>query len=458
MENNLFNYPQKINLINKSFFLENNSINNYNQNTCLCQCECHKNNNISYNSNKKKIQIKKLNNNFFNLKLNQEILHKQISKDIIKNAKKEYQYNQISVTNNEETKNKNFDMNDFNIFINDLHKIRNAKPKNRKKKIQKSMSFKGVNINRNNMINNNKKIIYKNLNLNYYDNENENFFAFDNKKIKKNLSIDNKNIVYNNDINNQNNLYNPNNFTKRTCQIFSNNYIGNNLFNENRKRRNNKIKENDIFANNNIHNHKSVQINSLNNNLINPINYNENLNSYYNDNYCQKTNYIYKEKCNTNENNRINPLGNIVDNFVTMLKDKTEQRNKLTKSIGTKSQNYWYNKYNEDIMIKKRKLEDMCLSNNNKYKRRGFSNENNRKIEKEKNYLLKRNKNNMREMRAIYKQNNNILYDNFSFSNNEYFNNQASSAKNKKVNIIHNLIEENNHLNRHIKNKSENIN
>ena len=458
MENNLFNYPQKINLINKSFFLENNSINNYNQNTCLCQCECHKNNNISYNSNKKKIQIKKLNNNFFNLKLNQEILHKQISKDIIKNAKKEYQYNQISVTNNEETKNKNFDMNDFNIFINDLHKIRNAKPKNRKKKIQKSMSFKGVNINRNNMINNNKKIIYKNLNLNYYDNENENFFAFDNKKIKKNLSIDNKNIIYNNDINNQNNLYNPNNFTKRTCQIFSNNYIGNNLFNENRKRRNNKIKENDIFANNNIHNHKSVQINSLNNNLINPINYNENLNSYYNDNYCQKTNYIYKEKCNTNENNRINPLGNIVDNFVTMLKDKTEQRNKLTKSIGTKSQNYWYNKYNEDIMIKKRKLEDMCLSNNNKYKRRGFSNENNRKIEKEKNYLLKRNKNNMREMRAIYKQNNNILYDNFSFSNNEYFNNQASSAKNKKVNIIHNLIEENNHLNRHIKNKSENIN
>ena len=195
MENNLFNYPKKINLINKSFFLENNSINNYNQNTCLCQCECHKNNNISYNSNEKKIQVKKLNNNFFNLKLNQEILHKQISKDIIKNAKKEYQYNRISVTNNEETKNKNFDMNDFNIFINDLHKIRNAKPKNRKKKIQKSMSFKGVNINRNNMINNNKKIIYKNLNLNYYDNENENFFAFDNKKIKKKLSILIKKII-----------------------------------------------------------------------------------------------------------------------------------------------------------------------------------------------------------------------------------------------------------------------
>ena len=455
MENNLFNFTQKINLINKSFFLDSNCISNYNQNKCFCQCECHKTNNISYNSNKNRIQIKKLNNNFINLKLNhQEILHKHISKDIITNTKSEYQYNRISATNNEEAKDKNFNMNDFSLFINDLHKIRNAKPKNKEKKIQKSMSFKGVNINRNNMIRNDKKIVYKNLNLNYYDNENENYFAFDNKKIKKNLSIDNKNIAYNNDTNNKNNLYNPNNFTKRTCQIFSNNYIGNNLFNENRKRRNNKNRDNDLYINNNIHNHKSVQIN----NSISPINYNENLNLYYNDNYCQKTNYIYKEKCNTNENNRISPLEHIVDNFVTMLKDKNEQRNKLTKSIGTKSQNYWYNKYNEDIMIKKRKLEDMCLSNNNKYKKRGFSNEDNRKIEKkEKNYLLKRNKNNMREMRAIYKPKNDILYDNFSVNNNEYFNKQSSSVKNKKVNIIPNLIDENNHLNRHIQNKIVNI-
>ena len=465
MENNLFNFPHKINLINKSFFLENNSINNYNQNTCFCQCECHKNNNISYNSNKNKIQIKKLSNNFFNLKLNQEITHKQISKEIIKDTKNEFNYNRVSSTNNEEpnknniTKNNNFDINDFNMFVNDLHKLKNINQKNKKKKIQKSMSFKGININRNNIINNNKKIVYKNLNLNYYDNENENDIAFDNKKIKKNFSIDNKNIIFNNDLNNKTNYYNPNNISKRTHQIFSENYVGNNLFNENRKRRNKKIKENDLFSNNNIYNNKSIKINELNNNKNSNI-CKENSNSCYNDNYYQKTNYIFKEKCNTNENKKMNPLGHIVDNFVIMLKDKNGHRNKLAKSIGTKSQNYWYNKYNEDIMNKKRKLEDMCLSNNNNYKRKGNSNENNRKIieKKDNNILNKRNnKNKMKEMRAIYKQKNNILYDNFSFSNNEYYNNQASSVKEKKLNIIHNLIDENNHLNKHNKNKSENI-
>ena len=130
MENNLYTFPHKINLINKSFFLDNNLANTYNQNSCICNCECHKNN-ISYNSNKSKIQIKKLNNNFFNLKLNQEILHKPINKEI-KQTKRELPFNRVN------------DKNDFNFFVDDLHKMKNNKYQNKNKKIKKSMSFKGI--------------------------------------------------------------------------------------------------------------------------------------------------------------------------------------------------------------------------------------------------------------------------------------------------------------------------
>ena len=442
MENNLYTFPHKINLINKSFFLDNNLANTYNQNSCICNCECHKNN-ISYNSNKSKIQIKKLNNNFFNLKLNQEILHKPINKEI-KQTKRELPFNRVN------------DKNDFNFFVDDLHKMKNNKYQNKNKKIKKSMSFKGINAKKNNNMNNNKKI-FKNFNLNYYDNENEYDIVFDNnnKKIKKKFSVDNKNISYNNDINNKSNNFN--NTTKRTHKIFSDNYIGNNIFNENRQRKNNKKKENNLYSNNNAYNINSMKINELNGiNATSPLNCKENLNLCYSNNYYQKANYIFTEKCNTNENNRISPLGHIVDNFVNVLKDKNDNRNKLCKSIGTKSQNYWYNKYNEDIMNKKRKLEDMCLSNNNKSKRIQSQKEN----KKVKYSLHKRNnKNNMKEMRAIYKEkNNNIIYDNFSFSNNAYLNNQASSVKDKKVINIPNLLDEKNYLNKHNKNKSENKN
>ena len=71
---------------------------------------------------------------------------------------------------------------------------------------------------------------------------------------------------------------------------------------------------------------------------------------------------------NTNMNLNMNMNANNANNANNTNARKNYNRNKLCKSIGTKSQNYWYNKYNEDIMNKKRKLEDMCLSNNNKSK------------------------------------------------------------------------------------------
>ena len=458
MESNLYKLNPNMNLNDKPLYLENDSLNDFIPNSCICQCncECHKKN-ITFNTTKNKIQPKKLDNNFFNIKLNQQITRKYISKEITDISKNEYTFDPKSITNSTEPNqnlitselNTNNNGDDFDIFLDALHKIKSEKI-NINKKMQKCSSFKGINTNKKNILNNNKKI-YKNLNLNYYDNDNtininSNFY---NKKIKKNFSIDNKNS---NDlwINNDNNLNEVNNNSKRIYQLFSDNYIGNKIFNNNRHKRNNINKENDLYINK-PHNHNSVQIH----NIISPSNIKENLNLYYSNNYYQKTNYILKEKYNTNEENRISPLGHIVDNFVTMLKGKNVQRNRYIKKNSTKSQNYCYNKYNADIMNKKRKLEDMCLTDN-----RIKSNSTKRIQNKRKNPVNERNNkiNKIKEMKAINVEKKNVINDNdnFSFNNNNNITNQTSFDKEKKFNNTHNLLKENNHLNKFNKYNNEN--
>jgi len=191
-----------------------------------------------------------------------------------------------------------------------------------------------------------------------------------------------------------------------------------------------------------------------------------------NNNYNNKTNYILEEKFNTNEVYRKSPLGHIVDNFVTMLKDKNKQRNKMLKKNIIKSQNYLYNKYNEDIMIKKKKLDDICL-NSNKLKSDYSSHDIKKKIyllekskkrifNQRKNHINERNNkiNRIKEIQANNrkKENNNKINENFNFSfNNKNFNNQMLLGNEKKSKNNPYLSKENSLLNKS-KHKIENSN
>lgn len=195
MENNLL----KLNIIKLKknpnenlFYLKSRSINNFNSNICRCKCDCECHKNIHSKTSKNRTQIKKLTNNIFNLKLNPQIPRKSITKTIKKN---EYTFDPVSITNSTEP-NQNIittsnmgdlnsnnngymlyrnDIKDFSIFLNALHRI---KYKNSEvKKIQKSSSFKGININRNIILEDDKNF-NKNLNLNYYK---EGIFDINNK-------------------------------------------------------------------------------------------------------------------------------------------------------------------------------------------------------------------------------------------------------------------------------------
>ena len=155
-----------------------------------------------------------------------------------------------------------------------------------------------------------------------------------------------------------------------------------------------------------------------------------------------------------------------------MLKDKNIQRNKMIKKNIIKNKNYWYNKYNEDIMTKKRRLEDKCLNNNklkNNYScydiiKKGNPSENtNKKIYNKRKYPIneRNNKiNKMKEMKANYegKYNNNKINDNFNFSfNNKYFNNQilSENEKNSKNNTC--ITKKNEALNKYKVENSETL-
>ena len=449
MENDLFSLyqnNQRINLKDKTKSIISSIC------PCQCNCDCHKN--ITYNTSKNKTQIKKLNNNIFNLKLNQEIPHKSIPKSISNITKKEYTFDPMTITNSTEP-NQNIitssnlqdlnsinnngyilyrnDIKDFNIFLDALHKIKN-------KKIEET---------------------YKGINKKYINNNNYNL----NKRIDKKMIIDDKrNKSFNNVVINEI-LFDKGNNVKKNFHSLSNDHIGNNIVRNNTQK--NYIEEKDLYYNSkNEQSHVLNNIHKINNNI--KKNKNENLNKSYNytNNYYKKTNYHLEEKCNTNENYRISPLGHIVDNFVTMLKDKNEYKNKIFKNnTKIQTQKNWYNKYNEDIMIKKRKLEDMCLNDNKlnsnnlgfDTKMKEFSSENNTKrIQKKRN----EKKNKMKETKAknnakniCNKINNNV---NFSF-NNKCFNNQTPIEKEKEAKNNRNLSRGNYSLNELNKYKIENL-
>ena len=472
MENNLL----KLNIIrykknpnDNLFYLKSRSINNFNSNVCRCKCDCECHKKVHSKTSKNSTQIKKMNNNIFNLKLNPQIPRKSIPKIIKKN---EYTFDPVSITNSTEP-NQNIittsnmgdlnnnnnnnngyllyrnDIKDFSIFLNALHKIKYKSLD--VKNIPKSSSFKGTNI----------KKFNKNLNLNYYKND---IFDNNNKKndignnitendnrsyIKKNMTIynDNNNISLNDFIKNKKISDKIDDI--KTYQLYSDNSIENKFLNNNKQKINNINEANDLYSIN-----KNNQIlnknNQENNNKLISKNYKENLSINCNENYNYKKNYILEEKFSTNDNQRISPLGHIVDNFVIMLKDKNLQRNKMKKQNIIKNKNYWYNKYNNDIMTKKRKLEDIC-SNNNKFKnnnscydilKKGFQlGDTNKKIYNKRKYPIneRNNKiNKMKEMKANYEERINYkINDNFNFSfNNKYFNNQilSENEKNSKNN------------------------
>ena len=333
MENNLL----KLNIIKLKknpnenlFYLKSRSINNFNSNICRCKCDCECHKNIHSKTSKNRTQIKKLTNNIFNLKLNPQIPRKSITKTIKKN---EYTFDPVSITNSTEP-NQNIittsnmgdlnsnnngymlyrnDIKDFSIFLNALHRI---KYKNSEvKKIQKSSSFKGININRNIILEDDKKF-NKNLNLNYYkegifdiNNKDNNITENENSYSKKKMTIYNNMSL--------NDLRKNKNFDKindiRTYQLYSNNSIENIFLNNNKQKMNNVNKENDLYS---INETKQIlnKKNQVNNNKLIQKNWIIN----YNENYNYKKNYILEEKFNTNDNHRISPLGHIVDNFVTI--------------------------------------------------------------------------------------------------------------------------------------------
>ena len=434
MKNNFHNINTKMNQNGKSLLLNDKSINSFI--STKCNCECHKN--LLYNTSQ--------NNNLKNIN------RTNITEP---NNQKCYEI----YTNN---------LNDFNMFLDALNKIKNINNKGDNKKVQKSSSFQGINANTNNILQNNKKF-FKNLNLNYYDNDNENNNNIEynyNKKICKNFSIDNKkNILFNKEENNEgyfDKIYE----TKRISHPFSDNYIGNKLFNYSKQKSNNLYTQNRDLSSYNSNNNNINKSNKINNIKLNLDNYKENLNICYNNNYYQKTNYIQKEKFNTNANHRISPLGHIVDNFVSMLKNKNQKRSQIVikNCVKLQGQNYWYNKYNEDIMNKKRKLEDMCLMNNrmnNNYscfniKKKGNKKDNEKKKipKKNKEQIYERNKknSNIKEMKVKYGEKN----DNITFSFKNKNNKSKTPINNMKKSNIPNLLKEKNYLNKFIKNTNEN--
>ena len=366
-----------------------------------CNCECHKKQQ-NYKNKTNKIQIRNIPDKaLFNLKLNQ-IPQNKPSNNYMQISKNEYECtfesdkltnstdpNQkiIFTSNLGDSDNNRFnlyrnDIKDFHIFIDALHKIKNST--NEQKNIIKSSSLKKNNISNKNDIylNNNNKRIYKNLNLNYYDNEdinNKSFFEKDKKKY--------------------------------------------NLFSE-QLYINNKKERNTINMINNEEQY-STNVNSKNNYTLNSKNYKDNLNIFYNN---KNNNY---EKFITSTNNRISPLGHIVDNFILMLKDKNEHRNKIIKKNYTKTQNYWnsYNKYNEDIMIKKKKLEDMLKYKNNHSCNKNTKNNEIKNDRKNKNRKIGE----MKDSKEKNSKNGNIfnIDDNFNFS----FNNLNMNNANKNINI-----------------------
>ena len=243
--------------------------------------------------------------------------------------------------------NKN-NISDSKRFINTLHEI-----KNREKRLKRCASSKEFYKNNNkylindyktNYIKNDKKDneLINSINI-VYDNNSffQNSKKYDNniKKMKKNLSMEYLNK------HNYNLKDNKTTTNKKPKHVLSQNYVGNKLFEYNKSKRNN------YFHNNNELNPKSLKNKVYSKKKMNDYGYNicpknkkyinDNNNDYLNEDYIIDDNDGSYNKYSKNESiqinneidNNLNPLGHIVDNFVSMLKNKYNNKNRIKNNI-----------------------------------------------------------------------------------------------------------------------------
>ena len=267
------------------------------------------------------------------------------------------------------------DIKDFKQFIKKLHDI-----KKDEKTLNKCASLKSFN-NKNIYINDYQKNFKKNNYLEKYSiknkknlnisNDNGHFLKNNKKndnirKKNKKLSIDSKNNNnYFKDNNwdykisqrkNIKNILSPNNVKKplKHCRSQKSDLIYNNsskdLFDTKFTTYRINNNSNNKKENSNLYNYKEDIIKE-NNNEFNNYNYNIIL-----------TKKIHKNRTDENKN-KYNPLGNIVNNFVSMLKYKNNNNYNISNiHLNNKKSNVSKNKYYDNIMKKKMYLDNMSLS------------------------------------------------------------------------------------------------
>ena len=393
------------------------NIDYYNNNKDINQNIKPKSSNKPINNN---INIYKKNNTYSNFgqtydSLNRESLQLNEENNDINNY-----FNQNNNQDSEEKYSNNEfiyykkDINDSNNFIQKLHEINN-----KGKGLPKCSSLKDF------RYYNNKFLYYDNVKTN--NNQNENY--------KTNINI----------------VYDTNNFIKNS-KILSNN------FQKNNKVLNKKASKNNLYKNNNnnkISNKNNINKNNkynkeyaTNNNLYNYYIYDQ---KYSSKNY--KTNYNYSKDLNSDEfniiDNNLNPLGHIVDNFVTMLRNKNSKNNMIYNNNYIFKQNYNKinnkNNYNYNILKKKEKLDNICSSNfknNNNYLKKDYSS-----LENKIKNIEKKNKQNLMKKNGIKERKEE--YENKYGKNKNIFikkNNNKFQKENKKINNNNNSNNSNNRL------------
>ena len=380
------------------------------------------------------------------------------------------------------------DMKGFKQLVTTLKDI-----KNRERNLARHSSLKDFNKNinkyfdnrisnnisdlRNNVINYNYEDSYdKNINKSYINFDNDNIkyipsrMKYDNNisKLKKNLSMDNK---YNYCI-----LYNDNTQRRNEKNTLYKKYIDNSFL-DYRKNQNNNL----IF---NYNNNKSFTTMRKNPNIYETkdyklFDYKYNYKKDYN-------NYDYKiyNKENIGINNSSNHLENVIDNFVTMIKEKNYNKNLNKLNINYNRTNL---DNNEDIYLPK--TEERNKENLYTYKYRDYSdlknsikkienknkkklkNEINEKIKeyenkygKNSNFLNSNNKKSFNINKKFYKNDDNIInntsdiYNNSSLYNLNNYNKESNSRalnypseknneENIKKNKYNNLVKYKNEIN-----------
>lgn len=335
---------------------------------------------------------------------NKEVLTPNTGYYIPQNINQYNDYNRYLLNRN--------NISDSRRFINTLHEI-----KNREKRLKRCASSKEFNKNNNQYLINDYKTNYitndknengnkSNINI-VYDNNNffQNSKKYDNniKKMKKNLSME-----Y---INKQNYKLKDNKTTtnKKPKNILSQNYVGNKLFEYNKSKRNNYFHNNSELNpkgfKNKVYSKKKMNdygynIFPKNKKYINGI-YNDYLNEEYiiDDNEDGSYNKYSKNESiqiNNEIDSNLNPLGHIIDNFVSMLKNKYNNKNQIKTKILNENENPISN-FNEIDNNDNLNDNQNCISTNKEFDGNKNNNKNddisNNNISDNINYNINNNKN-----------------------------------------------------------------